>query len=59
MLTKILANRLKIIIGKIIDEKQPAFISGIQILEEILIPKEIVEDATRNRKKISVIQGGF
>jgi hypothetical protein len=52
VLSKVLANRLRNVIGKVISENQSAFVKGRQILDGILIANEMVDDAKRNRKEM-------
>ena len=51
VLAKILANRLRKVIGGPISDTQSAFISGKQILDDILIANEVVGDARNNKKE--------
>jgi len=47
ILVKILANRLCLVIGKVISDSQLAFIKGCQILGEILVANEVVDEARK------------
>jgi hypothetical protein len=51
VISKVLTNRLKKVIGSVVSETQSAFISGRQILDGILIANEIVDEAKRKKKK--------
>ncbi|PNX58846.1 cysteine-rich receptor-like protein kinase, partial [Trifolium pratense] len=45
ILAKVLANRLRQVIGSVISESQTAFVKNRQILDGILIANEIVDEA--------------
>ncbi|PNY08829.1 cysteine-rich receptor-like protein kinase [Trifolium pratense] len=45
VLAKVLANRLKSVIGKVTSETQSTFVKDRQILDGILIANEVVDDA--------------
>jgi hypothetical protein len=42
-MAKVLANRLKVVLDKIIFKSQSAFIKGMQILDPILISNECID----------------
>lgn len=50
IVVKLLANRLKKVMPKIIDARQSAFISGRHLLHSVLIANEVVEEARRCHK---------
>lgn len=50
ILSKVLANRLRMVVGKVVTASQSAFIKGRQILDAILIANELVDDAKKIRK---------
>ena len=54
ILTKVLANRIKRVMDKVISKSQNAFVEGRQILDAVLITNEIV-DSTLRRKKCGLI----
>ena len=54
MLSKVLANRIKKVISLVIYEERLTFIHGRQILYDILIAKELMDEA-RKLKKIKYI----
>ncbi|KAK2351444.1 hypothetical protein QL285_097260 [Trifolium repens] len=45
ILAKLLANRLRLVIGSVISETQTAFVKDRQILDGILIANEVVDEA--------------
>lgn len=47
ILAKVLANRLKMVIGKLIGDTQSAFIKGRFILDGVVVLNEAVEDAKK------------
>ena len=54
ILTKVLANRIKRVMNKVISKTQNAFVEGRQILDAVLIANEIV-DSTLRRKKCGLL----
>ncbi|GAU51648.1 hypothetical protein TSUD_414700 [Trifolium subterraneum] len=59
ILSKVLANRLRNVIGNIISKSQSAFIKGRQILDGVLIANEIVDDAKCNKKDLLLFKVDF
>ena len=51
MLAKVLANRLKKVIGKVVSSDQNAFIMGRQILDASLIANEVIDSWQKMGKK--------
>lgn len=49
IVTKVLTNRLKLIIDSVISKAQSAFVKGRQILNGIIIANEVVNYAERRR----------
>ena len=54
LLAKVLANRLKKVLGKVVSMDQNAFVRGIQILDASLIANEVI-DFWHNRKEKGLI----
>ncbi|GAU34020.1 hypothetical protein TSUD_393660 [Trifolium subterraneum] len=52
ILAKVLANRLRLVIGSVISESQTAFVKGRQILDGILIANEVVDEARKSKKEL-------
>ena len=54
ILSKVLANRIKRVMDKVICKSQNAFVEGSQILDVVLIANEIV-DSTMRRKESGLV----
>jgi hypothetical protein len=52
VLEKVLANRLRLVIGSVISESQIAFVKDRQILDGILIANEVVDEARKSKKEL-------
>jgi hypothetical protein len=59
ILAKILANRLRVVIGSVISESQTAFVKDRQILDGILIANEVVDEARRAKKELLLFKVDF
>jgi hypothetical protein len=59
MLAKVLANRLRAIIGSVVSDSQSAFVKGKQILDGILIANEEVDEAKRMKKELLLFKVDF
>ena len=54
ILSKVLANRIKRVMDKVISKSQNAFVEGSQILDAVLIANEIV-DSTMRREESGLV----
>ena len=59
ILAKVLANRLRGVIGYVISDSQSVFIKGRQILDGILVANEIVDEARRSKKELILFKVDF
>ncbi|GAU48380.1 hypothetical protein TSUD_118070, partial [Trifolium subterraneum] len=59
ILAKVLANRLRLVIGSVISESQTAFVKDRQILDGILIAKEVVDEARKSKKELMLFKVDF
>ena len=59
VIAKLLANRLKLVISALIDERQTTFIKERHILHGTLILNEVIEEACRCKKPVMVIKVDF
>jgi hypothetical protein len=58
-LAKVLANRLRLVIGSVISESQTTFMRDRQILDGILIANEIVDEAPKSKKELMLFKVNF
>jgi len=56
IISKILANRLKSVLPKIIDYSQSAFIKERGLLDSILVANEVVEEYRAKNKRLAIIK---
>ncbi|XP_045797575.1 uncharacterized protein LOC123891718 [Trifolium pratense] len=59
ILAKVLANRLRQVIGSVISESQTAFVKNRQILDGILIANEVVDEARKSKKDLLLFKVDF
>ena len=56
IISKILANKLKIVLSNIIDYSQSALIKGRWLLDSILVANGVVEENRLKRKRLVIIK---
>jgi len=59
ILAKLLANKLRQVIGSVISEAQSAFVKNRQILDGILIANEVVDEARKTKKEVLLFKVDF
>ncbi|MCH82432.1 cysteine-rich receptor-like protein kinase [Trifolium medium] len=59
ILAKVLANRLRLVIGSVISESQTTFVKDRHILDRILIANEVVDEARKSNKELMLFQVDF
>jgi len=59
VLAKVMANRLRAVIGSVVSDSQSAFVKGKQILDGILFANEVVDEARRLNKEILLFKIDF
>jgi hypothetical protein len=59
ILAKVLANRLRMVVGKVISETQMAFVKGRQILHGVLVANEGVDEARKLKKELLLFKVDF
>lgn len=59
ILAKVLAMRMKLVMGKIIGEAQSAFIEGRFILDRVVVLNEVVEDSKKSKERALFLKVDF
>ncbi|PNX60194.1 cysteine-rich receptor-like protein kinase, partial [Trifolium pratense] len=59
ILAKVLANRLRVVMGSVISESQTAFVKDRQILDGILVANEVVDEARKSKKELLLFKVDF
>ena len=50
-LAKVLANRLKMVVGKVVSKAQNAFMEGRQILDVVLVANEVIDAILKSNEE--------
>jgi len=59
ILAKVLANRLRKVIGSVISNSQSVFVHRRQILDRILVANEVVDEARKMKKELLLFNVDF
>ena len=59
VLAKILANRLRAVLGSVVSDAHSTFVKGKQILDGTLVANEAVEEARRQHKDMLLFKVDF
>ncbi|PNX68012.1 cysteine-rich receptor-like protein kinase, partial [Trifolium pratense] len=59
ILAKVLANRLRLVMGSVVSASQTAFVQGRQILDGILVVNEVVDEARKSKKELLLFKVDF
>lgn len=59
ILAKMLANRLKRVFKRVIDERKIAFLGGRQLLHNVVVANEVEDDAKRRKKNCLIFKVDF
>lgn len=59
VISKVLSNRVRKVLPKVIDVRQCAFLSERYMFDGVLISNEVVEEARRCRKECAILKVGF
>ena len=59
ILAKLLANRLRQVIGSVVSEVQYDFVKNRQILDGILIANKVVDEARKSKKELMLFKVDF
>lgn len=52
LVAKVLMNRMKMIVGRLIYDTQSAFVHNQQITDEVLLTCEIIDELKKKRKEV-------
>jgi len=59
ILAKVLENRLRLVVDKVISESQSVFVKDRQILDGVLITNEVVDEARKLKKELLLFKVDF
>lgn len=51
IISKILANKIRVVLPKVIGEQQMAFLEGRQLSEGVVLASEIIDEVKKEKKK--------
>lgn len=56
IVAKLLARRLRMVLGGVIDQRQSTFLEGRNLIHSAMIANEVVDDAKRRKNKCLVFK---
>ncbi|KAK2356846.1 DNA-(apurinic or apyrimidinic site) endonuclease [Trifolium repens] len=59
ILAKVLANKLRLVIGNVVSEAHTTFVKSRRILDGVLIANEVVDEARRSKKELLLFKVDF
>lgn len=59
IVAKILANRLKMFLPKVIGDEQSAFLAGRNMLDSIVVANEVIHDAKSRKQQAMIFKVDF
>lgn len=59
IIAKVLARRMKVVMGKLIGDAQSAFIQGRNIMDGVVVLNEVIEDAKKSKVERLIVKVNF
>ena len=59
ILAKVLANRLRVVVGKVVSETQTTFVKDRQIWDGVVVANEVVDEARKLKKELLLFKVDF
>lgn len=59
IITKLLTNKLSVVLDEIIGEQQMAIIKGRQLVDCVMVANEVVDEVKRKKKGCFVLKADF